>query len=429
MFELGAEHLDLAVLRLLERHDLHERGGLAGAGLAHERHGLALAHVQRHVVHGLDLADLAAQESAGGQREGLAHVLDVEYHLAFVARDAGELRLGGLGHRVHVVEGQALAHDLLGAMAGHELARAAGNRLHGRLGGVADVGGQRATRRERAALGHVDQVHRGARNRHQAAVAFAVGTRHGTQQAHGVRHGRAVEDGVDVRLLDRAAGVHDDDVVGHAGDHAQIVGDEDDGRAGFTLGLAQHFEHLGLDRHVQCGGRFVGDDHVRVVGNGHGDHHALAHAAGELVREGLQAALRVRDADQVHELDGAVVNLLFGHLRIVGDQRFLDLVADGEHRGQSGERVLEDHGDALATDLAHLKIGLAEQFLAVVGDGALDAGVLVQQAHDGHGGHGLAGAGLAHDAEGLAGVQVEVHAAHRVHGAGFGGEADGEVAY
>ena len=123
------------------------------------------------------------------------------------------------------------------------------------------------------------------------------------------------------------------------------------------------------------------------------------------------------------------MNLLFGHLRIVGDQRFLDLVADGEHRGQRGERVLEDHGDALAANLAHLKIGLAEQFLAVVGDGALDAGVLVQQAHDGHGGHGLAGAGLAHDAEGLAGVQGKVHAAHRVHGAGFGGEVDGEVAY
>ena len=277
-------------------------------------------------------------------------------------------------------------------MAGHELARAARHRLHGWLGGAADVGGQRAARRERAALGHVDQVHRRARNRHQTTVAFAVGARHGTQQAHSVRHGRVVEDGVNVRLLDRATGVHDDDVVGHAGDHAQIVGDEDDGRTGLTLGLTQHFEHLGLNRHVQCGGRLVGDDHVRVVGDGHGDHHTLAHTAGELVREGLEAALRVRDADQVHELDGAVVNLLFGHLRIVGDQRFLDLVADGEHRGQRGERILEDHGDALATNLAHLKIGLVEQLLAMVGDGALDTGILVQQAHDGHGGHGLAGA-------------------------------------
>ena len=98
------------------------------------------------------------------------------------------------------------------------------------------------------------------------------------------------------------------------------------------------------------------------------------------------------------------MDLPFGHLRVVGDQRLLDLVADGEHRGQGGERVLEDHGDALAADLAHLEVGLAEQLLAVVGDGALDAGVLVQKAHDGHGGHGLAGAGFADDAEGLAGV-------------------------
>ena len=37
-----------------------------------------------------------------------------------------------------------------------------------------------------------------------------------------------------------------------------------------------------------------------------GDHHALAHAAGELVRVVLDAAGRLGDADQLQELDGAL---------------------------------------------------------------------------------------------------------------------------
>ena len=38
----------------------------------------------------------------------------------------------------------------------------------------------------------------------------------------------------------------------------------------------------------------------------HRDHHALAHAAGELVRIVVHAALRRRDADQPQHLDGAL---------------------------------------------------------------------------------------------------------------------------
>jgi hypothetical protein len=56
------------------------------------------------------------------------------------------------------------------------------------------------------------------------------------------------------------------------------VGDHHDRRAGELARRAQDLEDLGLDRHVQRRGRLVGDDHVRVVGDRHRDHHALAHA-------------------------------------------------------------------------------------------------------------------------------------------------------
>ena len=110
--------------------------------------------------------------------------------------------------------------------------------------------------------------------------------------------GRA-EEGHDVALLDDLAGVHDRHPVAHLGDHAQVVGDEDDGRAGLVAQVAHEVEDLGLDGHVERRRRLVGDEQLRLAGEGHGDHHALGHAARHLVREGLEAALRVGDADHL----------------------------------------------------------------------------------------------------------------------------------
>ena len=42
---------------------------------------------------------------------------------------------------------------------------------------------------------------------------------------------RPLEEREDVRLLDGAARVHDDDPVAHLRDDAEVVGDEEDGRA------------------------------------------------------------------------------------------------------------------------------------------------------------------------------------------------------
>ncbi len=74
------------------------------------------------------------------------------------------------------------------------------------------------------------------------------------------------------------------DVVGHLGDHAEIVGDQDDGGAGVAAQAAHQVEDLRLDGDVERGGRLVGDQQPRAAGQRHGDHGALAHAAGQLVR-------------------------------------------------------------------------------------------------------------------------------------------------
>ena len=67
--------------------------------------------------------------------------------------------------------------------------------------------------------------------------------------------------------------------------------------------LFQELDDLVLDRHVEPGGRLVGDQQFAAAGDGHGDHHPLRHAAGELVRVGAHPPLRVGDVDGAQQVD------------------------------------------------------------------------------------------------------------------------------
>ena len=229
-------------------------------------------------------------------------------------------------------------------------------------------------------------------------------------------------DGVGEDLLHRAllhnlASVHDGDGVGDLGDERQVVAHEHHGEAELVLQLVQQVDDLLLHRYVKSGGGLVCDDQLRVARQGHGDEHALALAAGELVGIGIQRALRVQ-ADQLEQLLGGTGAATFGQL--------LHLRAD-EHGGvERGQGVLVDHGDLAAAQLVHLLVGEVEQVLAVVHDLAGDLGLLVEQAHDGQAGDGLAAAGLAHKAHGLARTHHEADMVDHVHVA-MAGELDAQV--
>src|SRR5699024_10394716 len=84
----------------------------------------------------------------------------------------------------------------------------------GRLLTQADLHGEIAPRAERAALGQVQHVDRGAADRHKPLLH--VGTRtDGAQQALGVFMRGAVEDVVGGAALAHTAAVHDDDLIAH----------------------------------------------------------------------------------------------------------------------------------------------------------------------------------------------------------------------
>ena len=92
------------------------------------------------------------------------------------------------------------------------------------------------------------------------------------------------QDLVGTALFDDAAGLHHRHLVGDLGDHAEVVGDEQNGGVVALLDVLDELEDLRLGGHVQGGGRLVGDQQRGLQGQGRGDHDALALAAGELMR-------------------------------------------------------------------------------------------------------------------------------------------------
>ncbi len=73
--------------------------------------------------------------------------------------------------------------------------------------------------------------------------------------------------------------------------------DDDHARSGDIAHLLEEFDDLILDRDIEPGGRFVGDQQFGRTRDRHGDHHPLRHPARELMGERLQPALRFRNVD------------------------------------------------------------------------------------------------------------------------------------
>ena len=110
---------------------------------------------------------------------------------------------------------------------------------------------------------------------------------------------RRLIDALDRSLLDNLAVLHDADPIGDLAHDAEVVGDEQHRHAGAPLNLLQQLQDLRLHRDVERGGRLVGDQQVRFVGERHGDHHPLPLPAGELVRIAAEPAFRIGNADLI----------------------------------------------------------------------------------------------------------------------------------
>ena len=194
-----------------------------------------------------------------------------------------------------------------------------------------------------------------------------------------------------------------------------------------ALQVVHQLQNLCLNGHVQRRGRLVRDQQLGPARQRHGDHDALAHAAGQLMRILLHDGLRVGNLHVAKHLNGLNGGLAPVH-SLMDHERLGNLALDREHRVQTGHGLLEDNGNLVSADFLNLAYRQPGHVASLEHDAsAVNVAVRVQKAQYAHGGNALAGAGLAHDAQRAAGLNGIGNAVDGFDDAALRGEEGSQV--
>ena len=121
---------------------------------------------------------------------------------------------------------------------------------------------------------------------------------------------------------------------------------------------------MGLDGDIEGGGGFIGDEKLGLAGQSHGDHGALLHSAGKLVRIVVRAEFGIADADEFEETSNFGGGARkFGLMEAEG---FGDLEADREDGVERGGGFLKDVGELSSSGLAEGGVGAGEEIGAIL---------------------------------------------------------------
>jgi len=236
-----------------------------------------------------------------------------------------------------------------------------------------------------------------------------------------------VKDIVDRADLGHLSGVHHGDSVGDLRYEGDVVGDHQDSDAVCVAHLAQLVQQFGLNNDIQGGRGLVGDNEVGVEHQPEGDHHALTHAARELVGVIWQPA--TLDAQALGEPADALEGRFLAGVGLVYLDRLDDMLVDALHRIERGHRILKDHARRATAEIAQTALIVGHDVLAVKDD--LPAGDLAWRRNHAQkrlAQRALATATLAHQAEDLATLDVEGDVLHGAQVAEARVIGDGEVA-
>ncbi len=91
------------------------------------------------------------------------------------------------------------------------------------------------------------------------------------------------------------------------------MADPDHRRAEFAREIAHFRENLRLNRHIQSRCRLIADDELRTVQQRDRNRHALAHAAGELVRMEFKPPRGIGNAHAFQHCGRAGARLRIAH--------------------------------------------------------------------------------------------------------------------
>ena len=103
--------------------------------------------------------------------------------------------------------------------------------------------------------------------------------------------------------LDDAPGIEDRDPVGDRRHHCEVVRDQDDREVVLAAQAVEQSQDPRLNRDVERGRRFVGDQQAWAAGERDRDRDALPHPARELVRIGVQRTARIGNAYLLEQVD------------------------------------------------------------------------------------------------------------------------------
>ena len=187
----------------------------------------------------------------------------------------------------------------------------------------------------------------------------------------------------------------------------------------------QQLQDLVLDGDVERGRRLVGEQQLGFGGERDGDHRALAHAAGELVRIVVEPRARRRGCRRGRAAPSrAGAARLVARAAVCATRLSSICSADGEHRVQRRHRLLEDHRDLAAAHVAQARLGHRQRSRPCQLTRPATPWRWAQQAQDRAQGHALARAGFADEAQHLARPHGEVDAVDGAHRAARRGEGD-----
>ena len=154
------------------------------------------------------------------------------------------------------------------------------------------------------------------------------------------------------------------DPVGQARDHREIVRDPDQCRAALAQSCCTSCR---IWPWMVTSSAVVGSSamiSVRPVQQRNGDRHALAHAAGELMRIGGEPLGGRRRCRRVASASQGALAPLAAPIALMGVQGLDHLRVDAKHRIERHHRVLEDHGDPRPRKLRASRGSAAHQVFA-----------------------------------------------------------------
>ena len=150
--------------------------------------------------------------------------------------------------------------------------------------------------------------------------------------------------------------LHDHHAVCKTPHQIQVMGNQQHGHAIFGLQGRQQVKNLPAQGNIQRGGGLVSQQQLRLTGQCHGNHGALALPATELVRKRLGSAGGLGHARLSNQ----------GHCRLFGlhggqttleRQDFGNLLSHRVQRVERSHRLLKNHGDVLATYGTQRRLG------------------------------------------------------------------------